>query len=134
MSQEITKELMCIRLKSGIEIWASADRIKPLEKVLLSGGSSLFFDYEGETINTSEVAGIFRASTMEEMTRRKNGQWRCKSGLWHERSDKCQCPPPNVAEKNRLKQEAIRNCGKCKGGYVDMGTTVMVCECVARFD
>jgi len=84
MTQEITKELMCIRLRSGIEIWADANRIEPLKKVLLSGGSALFFDYEGETINTGEIAGIFRASTMEEMTRRKNGQWKCKGNIWHE--------------------------------------------------
>jgi hypothetical protein len=30
---------------------------------------------------------------MEERTRRKNGQWRCRLRTWHERKDVCECQP-----------------------------------------
>lgn len=35
------------------------------------------------------VWAVVRAATLEDEDRRRNGQWNCRSGYWHNKSDKC---------------------------------------------
>jgi len=88
---EISKNLRCVLLRSGIEIWAEEEKIKNLETILKGLTESKFIGIEGQTINTADISGIFSAELMAEKTRRKNGEWQDEKGVWHLQGDwKCQ--------------------------------------------
>lgn len=91
MTQEITKDLRCIVLRNGIEIWFEAEKLVTLEQMLASAERSTFIKIEGEMVNTADISGVFTARAMEELNRKRNGQWKCQYGTWHGKSAKCQC-------------------------------------------
>lgn len=92
MKNEISKDLMCILMRNGIEIWLESDLIKSVENVLLSSKDSKFLTIEDQIINTADITGVFNAKTMEDLTRRKNGQWKDEQG-WHDRGENKVAPP-----------------------------------------
>ena len=89
MSKELSKNLMCILIRGGIEIWAEEEKVKNLQRILENSSESKFIGLENETINTADITGIFQAKTMEDLTRRKNGYWKCKYNVWHKRGEQC---------------------------------------------
>ena|SRR3990167_823370 len=91
MDKQLAKNLMCICLRNNVEIWAEDEKIKNLKKVLMAVRESKFIELENEVINSADILGIFDAQTMEDKTRRKNGQWKCKADYWHEKFEKCEC-------------------------------------------
>ena len=88
---DLTKKLKCLVMRNGVEIWREEDRLANLTGMLTSNQKIGFIEVDGETINSVDIVGIFSPETMEEMTRRKNGQWKCKKGVWHSRGEKCEC-------------------------------------------
>ncbi|MCD6371703.1 MAG: hypothetical protein J7L39_03225 [Candidatus Aenigmarchaeota archaeon] len=91
MSQELTKNLMCIAMRNGAEIWIERSRIEDLIKNLTRLTENKFIKVGDELINTADIVGIFTPKTMEEIVRRRNGQWQCKYGTWHQKGEKCNC-------------------------------------------
>lgn len=87
---ELTKNLMCIRLRSGVEIWVEKEKAEKLIN-LLGTTATKFVEIENEIINSADVEGVFTPQTMEGMTRRKNGQYKCEFGTWHNRNEICGC-------------------------------------------
>ena len=90
MSKEITKNLMCIRIRSGVELWVEREKAEKLIS-LLGTTKTKFVEIEEEVINSADIEGVFTAKTMEDLTRRKNGQWKCEFGTWHSRGEHCGC-------------------------------------------
>lgn len=89
MTQELTKELMCVKMRSGTEIYLEKEKAQKLID-LLGTAETKFIDIDGQTINTSSIEGVFEAKTMEETWYRKNGYWKCKAGnYWHKRGEEC---------------------------------------------
>ena len=105
---ELSKNLMCIALRNGTEIWIEEEYIINLKKVLLISSQSKFIEIGKEVINTADITGIFDAKTMETTTRRKSGQWQDKEGQWHNKYDKI-CPGCKSVIPDGMK------CGKCYG-------------------
>lgn len=91
MENQLSKNLVCVLMRSGIEIWVENDRAENLKKVLSEIKESKFINYNGETINTADISGIFSADVMSEHTRRKNGLVKCKYNYWHQRNNPCSC-------------------------------------------
>ena len=91
MNTEISKNLMCILMRAGVEIWLEEEYIKNLKAVMLSSKDSKFLEIGNEIINTADVVGVFEAKTMQEVTRRKNGQWKDDKGVWHDKGERL-CP------------------------------------------
>lgn len=89
--QELSKNLYCIQMRSGVEIWEEKDKVEKLQQVLSTIKSSTFIHFEDQTINSADIVGIFRAETMSDYTTRKNGGWKCKNGEWHSKGEKCEC-------------------------------------------
>jgi len=89
--REISKNLKCLALRNGIEIWKESDRLTDLSRKLLGGQKIGFVQIDDELFNSADVVGIFSANTMQNMTRRKNGQWECQYGNWHDKGQKCEC-------------------------------------------
>ena len=101
MTQELSKDLVCIVIRGGIEIWVEQERAEILKQSLLSDKCPQFINYENKLINKADITGIFDALVMEEKTRLKNGQWKCQYGTWHDRFEKCD----DTCIINKLKQK-----------------------------
>lgn len=93
MTNELSKLLFCVCMRNGVEIWMEQERVEKLQKLIENLTGTKFVNFDNETINTADIVGIFSAETMNENTRRKNGQWKCKYDFWHERGTKCECIP-----------------------------------------
>ena len=128
--KELAKNLYCIQMRTGVEIWVEHERAVKLQNILSSISGSKFILFEEETINTADIVGIFRAGTMQDLTRRKNGQWLCDKGTWHQRGDKCNCVSKEEREYQQKKEQAIKNCGKCSNGWIQGEKGMRPCECV----
>lgn len=85
---ELTKNLMCIKMRSGAEIWVEKEKAQRLID-LIGTTATRFVDIEGEMINSASVEGVFSPKTMEELAHRKNGEWQCHTGYWHKRYEEC---------------------------------------------
>jgi len=87
---DLTKNLMCVQIRSGIQIWVEHDRAKNLMQVLTNGDTK-FIEFDGQIFNRADIVGVFNAGTMAEHTRRKNGEWQCAASEWHKRNQECSC-------------------------------------------
>lgn len=88
---ELTKNLKCISLRNGLELWLEDEYISLLKDVLLNATQSKFIEIGDQIINTADITGVFTPATMAEHTKRKNGQWQCNKGTWHDKGSKCEC-------------------------------------------
>lgn len=91
MSQELTKELYCVQMRSGVEIWIEKEKTLKLQAVLANISGTKFILFEEQTINTADIVGVFSAKTMSDRTRQKNGEWKCEKNQWHEKFASCDC-------------------------------------------
>ena len=112
MNTELSKNLKCIVMRSGVEIWVEGDRAEILQGVLDKITEHKFIRYEGDTINTADITGIFGADAMEDKTRRKNGEFKCKQNEWHMRNEKCEClTPEQKASKKKYEDDYMEKYG-----------------------
>lgn len=119
---EVSKSLVCVVVRGGIEIWLEDDKATQLKTALESQSCPQFLRFNGQFLNKSDITGIFDALMMEEKTRIKNGQWKCAGGSWHERFKRCEsvgrCYLNNSIEYQALLEEfneTRRGCVTCKG-------------------
>jgi hypothetical protein len=131
MTTAITKKLMCVQMRSGVEIWVEEERIQKLQTLLDRITGTKFITFDDQTINTADIVGIFLAPTMHDYTRRKNGEWKCQNNHWHGRGEKCNCLSMAEQELIKRRSEAIRNCKLgCNNGYRKTISGMIECECV----
>ncbi len=139
-SEEIAKPSACIVVRSGIEIWIPEDKLQAFDlqyqRARQSGGLMLIDLGDGriERQNPADVVGVYSAQTVEEARRRKNGQWQCREGTWHDRGEKCECVPKAVREIAEKRAALIKACGKCQSGFIQGERGMRRCDCVAEFD
>lgn len=131
MSTELSKNLMCVQMRSGVEIWVEADRANSLQDILEKISSSKFIRFDEQTFNSADIVGVFSALTMSDLTRRKNGEWKCQEGEWHEKKDKCDCSKQIIRGFNYYWIDAVQKCGICKNGYLldEKNNKAKLCEC-----
>jgi hypothetical protein len=89
MNQEITKPQKCIVMRNGAEIWINEDKVNQIEEILGNLKESKFIFLDGRTFNTADITNILLPEDMTDITRRKNGMWKCKYGHWHEKFEQC---------------------------------------------
>lgn len=90
MNTELAKKQVCVLVRSGLELWIDADNVHALEEAM-SDTTKRFIKIHGQLVNPFEILGVFTADAMDERQRRKNGQWRCMQGSWHEKHTQCTC-------------------------------------------
>jgi len=130
MTKEISKNLMCISMRSGVEIWVEGEKAELLQDILENISQHKFIRFEDQTFNTADLVGVFSAGTMGDATRRKNNQWQCHQGTWHEKSEKCGCASLSEKAEALKREEAIKKCGKCRGGFiVKEDGSAGLCDC-----
>lgn len=113
MSTELSVNLVCVLMRSGVQIWLEKERAENLRTVLRSIHESKFIDLDSNFINTADISGIFTAEDMEDWTRRKNWQWKCNNNVWHDRGEKCEClSAEQIANREKLKKEYAEKYGE----------------------
>jgi hypothetical protein len=91
MTNQIAVPQVCVLIRGGVELWISVER-QPELIAALNERDRRFLKINGQMVNVLEVIGVFTPEHMDERTRRKNGQWRCEKGHWHDRGQPCHCP------------------------------------------
>jgi len=87
MSKEISRDLMCVSMREGVELWFEKEKLEALLDLM---EKRRFINIEGRIINTADISGIYKAEDLEDRTRRKNGMWKCqKVDWWHNRGEIC---------------------------------------------
>ena len=104
---------MCVCMRNGIQIWIEQDKIQILTDILAQATSSKFIVFENQVINTADILGVFDAKTISDLTRRKNGQWQCARGEWHERNGDCGCHMEELRELYDEQKKIIDDCKEC---------------------
>ena len=135
-NKEISKKLYCVQLRTGVEIWLEEDKINSIKNFLSEARSSHFLTFDnGEVINTADIAGIFSAQTMEELTRRRNGQWKCNHGYWHKRGEDCKCIGKLKKKYIDERNKALAECKICGShGYVQGDNGMRKCNCLLTIE
>lgn len=90
MTSDLTKKQMCVRLRSGVEIWIDEDKSAMVIDYLDKQRTG-FARIEGNLVNLVEIEGVFKPDVLEDLKRRKMGQWKCKKGNWHNKDEDCNC-------------------------------------------
>lgn len=126
MTKEISVNLMCIKMRSGVTIWMEKAKAEKLQDILDGITNHKFIRYEGQSFNTADLEGVYDASTMDAFTRRRNGQWQCVKGAWHDRHQECGCgrsqgsfespEVEEISEEQRAKN--IKAIGKIRKGLL----------------
>jgi hypothetical protein len=114
MNQELSKNLVCLLTKTGVEIWMEEDRAANIKKVLREGAEWL--DFDDKFISKTDISGFYPAYDMEGRTRRKNGEWKCRYNEWHDRFKKCGC---EEIEKSDAAVKATDEMLKSRGQKVE---------------
>ena len=84
MTQELTKNLMAVLIRGGLEIWIDEDKLEVIKqamekKSIIQIGSNI--------INAVDIMGVFEAEVMADKTHRKNGEWKDEDGEWRLQGD-----------------------------------------------
>ena len=96
---ELAKKQKAIMIRGGIELWLDEEKADLISEILIKSNERFIKIKELNTlINAADVVGIFDPQTMDERTKRQNGEWQCRQGNWHERKEKCEC-----VDKNHIK-------------------------------
>lgn len=97
-----------IVMKSGLALWISTEKADQLEQALVAPGFQHFFvklQELGQTINTSQVEGIYSMEKYDEILRIKSGSTKCAYGNWHDRREKCECRAEFFKKQSQLRTE-----------------------------
>lgn len=123
MTKELSKSLFCVLMRNGVEIWMESERVEKLQALIENISGTKFINFDSQTINTADILGIFSAETMDEHTRRKNGQWKCENNFWHDHDTRCNCVYNKkcivCGVKNPLSEVSTSEgtkCGECWSG------------------
>jgi hypothetical protein len=96
---ELARKEKCVLMRSDIEKWIEWEKAEQLELILQGLTSHKFIKIEGETVNTADIEGVYKPESLEEMKRRKNGEFKCKYNKWHSRQTKCGCAEEEALER-----------------------------------
>jgi len=107
MDKQITKIQKCILLRQDIEIWIDEEKANQIQTLLAGSFNGRFIKVEDRIVNVADISGIFSARDLEDLKRRKLGQWKCDEGKWHSRTDICNC-----TEDRKRKEEAEKQARK----------------------
>jgi len=90
-STSIAKKQKCLLMRNDIEIWIDEDRAGEIENVLIDNPRAIV-KFEGRLLNSVDIVGIFLPADLDDLKRRKQGQWKCKHGNWQAKEDStCSC-------------------------------------------
>ena len=88
-NMELTKETHVVVLRGGTMFYVDAQQAGIVRTLLENVGSSEAFINLGESIiSKSAIDYVAPVAVIEETIHWKKGDWRCKLGHWHDRTEK----------------------------------------------
>lgn len=83
MEKALTKDLRVVVIRTGIQISIEKDKADKVDEVLESITTHhKFMKIEGRSVNTADLVGVFEPIDLEELSRRKRGEWQDENGNW----------------------------------------------------
>ena len=88
MNTEITKNLMCVVVRGGIEIWIDEDKVDNLMAMI---EKQTVVKIGNNVLNTKDIVGIFEPEVIQERDNKKGG-YKCLKleDTYHVRGEKCE--------------------------------------------
>ena len=126
---ELTKKLMCVSMRNGVEIWIENEKTVGIKKALSVITQHRFLSVDDQILNTADIVGVFSSETMGDVTRRKNGHWKCNMQKWHEKGSNCSCLDEKTLKKIQEQQKKSLDCGKCINGFLVVDNMAKICNC-----
>lgn len=125
----------CVQIRTGVEIWLTEKSAADLMAQMNLPNPKQYVTINGEQFNRADYVGCFKPESIEAANRRKNGEYVCGSGKWHEKREKCDCVSKEEAELNKRKEAALKACDICHAaGYISTAEGGMTrCECLREF-
>jgi len=104
-----------VLLKNSVQLWIPENDALRFITDWQTFQSPKVLVINDEAFSSTEVAGVFTPEKMDEYTRRKNQQWKCRRfGNWHDRGEKCECVDPTVLQE---REEYLKKFYKEHGYY-----------------
>lgn len=105
---QLVKIQRCLIMRNGLEIWIDEEKAEIIGNDLVKGQLKGILKIEGRYLNTVDIIGIFTAEDVSDLTCRKNGQWKCENGQWHDKNKKCDCVDETKKEMDKLYPDFIK--------------------------
>ena len=103
MNQEITNKTKCLLTREGIEIWINDIQAEKISQLILTAKENKLIEVDGETISVNSISGIYSAQKIEDLRRKKQGQWQCEyCKRWHQKGEQCGCGGGRILLKSIL--------------------------------
>lgn len=105
---ELDIKSKCVVFRNGVQIWIpEGEKLEKFQSILGNLQSHMFVNWDGRSMNTADITGVFEPNDMEDMQRRKNGGWKCKDQTWHDRGEKCTCDRSHTINVQLPEEEPI---------------------------
>ena len=86
----IDEDDKCLVVRNGLEIWLSPAKAQAVGNDWVDGTKPRI-KVEGRFLNSVDIIGIVLKEDIDDMTKRRNGEWKCQFGRWHKKSVDCEC-------------------------------------------
>ena len=110
MTTEIANKQKFVLMRNGIEVWADLEKAERLETDLATGLKGCV-RFEGRSLNTVDIIGVFLPEDIQNLTRRKNGEWQCEQSRWHKKFEECDCKNFRYDEKGNVVERFVVGSG-----------------------
>ncbi len=89
-SKEIDIKKLYLMTFSGAKFLITQQQADKITE-LINQGAKVIKITENDFMGVSDFRGIYNAEVVEDELRRKQGQWKCEYGNWHEKGQECGC-------------------------------------------
>lgn len=87
MTSELSTQQKVVITRNGATFYIDLDRADRLQKMLLDPNKPDYIELDDTLIAIREITMVAPAIKVEEMNRRKKGEWQCARGHWHSREE-----------------------------------------------
>lgn len=87
MTNELSTQQKVVITRNGATFYINLDRAERLQRMLLDPNKPDYIELNDTLIAIREITMVAPASKVEEMNRRKKGEWQCSRGHWHSREE-----------------------------------------------
>ena len=87
MTNELSTQQKVVITRNVATFYIEIDRAERLQRMLLDPNKPDYIELNDTLIAIREITMVAPASKVEEMNRRKKGEWQCARGHWHGREE-----------------------------------------------
>jgi len=84
---EVSLQQKVVITRNGALFYLDLERAAKVEALLLSPSKPDYVEIDGTLIQAREITMVAPTAKVEEMNRRKKGDWQCERGHWHTRDE-----------------------------------------------